>query len=829
MAIFTGIGAAVFGAGTFMAGLTAYVLQAAAGIALSYLAQSLAGSDNKKKETENKVRLSLASGEDIPRSFACGLSATAGSLVYFNDWGYSGQTQNAYHTRVIALYDLPTNGLLEVWFKGIKGTLLTGSPHGEFGIPIQEFRDTSGADHVWVKFYDGTQTTADSFLVSRVSTAERPYQSTRVGFGMAYAILTFLDHEEMLKGQMPEDTRFVVGGTKFYDPSKDTTVGGSGAHRADNPATWGGDGDHFPAVQIYNILNGLRYNGAWFYGLQQVTRGQFPVASWIAAINKCRATITGPDGPEPRYRTGGEVRVSVQINDTLSDILTGCQGRISEVGGIYKMFLGAAGAAVVSISDGDISDKDAQSFTPFFGLSNTINGVTAKYPSRDAGFATKVAPPLYRTDLEVKAGNRRLLADVSLDFVPYPGQVQRLMQESLLEAQRARRHTYVLGPEFWILEPGDTLEWTSERNGYVTKLFRVDGVGDQPNLDIIVDLTEVDPADYDWNQATDYRTPTDGVLPTIRLPPLQIVGWSAVPDYYEDADGEPRRPTITVSCSGGMPSIERVWIQVRLKATEQVAYNEDSIRYVAPFAWRLPAVFLPNSVYQARGRYIPNNGIPTEWSVWIDVTTPDIRLGNDDIDITFENIAEEIVEDLKWISEGVRGALENFERLGSLLSEQDLANFNDRQVLSRELRRQVGDLEASFTEIIEVAIGPGGAIAQSLEALYAAMGGNTAEVLVRMGAEVTPVGVTARWGMHLSTDVGETFGEAAFLVQVRDGNSEIILAADRTVVASADGSEVFALFDADGLMVRDITAALITSADGNSFWNLTTGAFRIST
>lgn len=210
---------------------------------------------------------------------------------------------------------------------------------------------------------------------------------------------------------------------------------------------------------------------------------------------------------------------------------------------------------------------------------------------------------------------------------------------------------------------------------------------------------------------------------------------------------------------------------------------------------------------------------------------PSILVPGENLDLAeiFDEISQKIGSDLKWLSVTVKDVLDNLERFGSLLSEQDLANFNDRLSMREELKVTAGDIQAGFIRFIEVALGPEGAIAQALEALYAAVGGSTAKVLVRYAAETTPVGVSARWGLQMSTDNGETYGQAAFLVQVRDGNSEIVLAADRTVVSNADGSEVFALFDENGLMVRDITAGLIKSASGNSFWNLSTGAFRIST
>jgi len=202
-----------------------------------------------------------------------------------------------------------------------------------------------------------------------------------------------------------------------------------------------------------------------------------------------------------------------------------------------------------------------------------------------------------------------------------------------------------------------------------------------------------------------------------------------------------------------------------------------------------------------------------------------------DIDDLIEDAVGDLTGSLEWVGRGVRDAINNFERLGSLLAEQDLANFNDRQVLQRTLGKKVGDLEASFTEIIEVALGPGGAIAQSLEALYAAMGGSTSEVNVRWEAVAAPSGYSARYGLTAAVN-DVSYRSSSFLVDVPpnpEDPTRVVLAADQTVVSNADGTETYALFDENGLMTRDITAALIKSADEASYWNLTTGAFRIST
>lgn len=261
MAIFTAIGTAIFGAGTFLAGLTAAGLQIAAGIGLSLIAKSLAGEPEKAKFG---IQGTLQGGDDIPRSILFGYNCTAGSLVYGNTWGTVNGLPNAYLTQVIALADYPISALVGVEVNGNQVTLGT-TPHAQYGFPVTEFRK-NGRDHLWIKFYDGTQTMADSFLTGTVSSDERPYVGTRIGRGIPYVITTAMAHqrndgeEEVLFNGFPT-FKFVTNGAKLYDISKDTTAGGSGSHRWDNPATWGGDGDFLPAVQIYNILRGIRYNG----------------------------------------------------------------------------------------------------------------------------------------------------------------------------------------------------------------------------------------------------------------------------------------------------------------------------------------------------------------------------------------------------------------------------------------------------------------------------------------------------------------------------------------------------------------------------------------
>jgi putative tail protein len=691
VAIFTAIATALL-AGTFLAGSTfaigalAVGLGVATEIGLSYALKAMAGEPAQQDAAQGfGVQGTLNSGGDVPRSFNLGYSITAGSLVYANTWGNVGQTPNAYLTQVIALEDLPRGRLVEVW---INSELCTLGPvvDSNLGAPVTQY-SKDGADHLWIKYYNGTQTAADPLLVSTVASVDRPYPGTRVGTGVSYAICTSLVEDTLFTG-FPT-FKFGVSGIPLYDPSKDDTAGGSGSQRHSDPATWGGDGDNLPAVQIYNILRGFYYGGTWLYGLQNMAAARLPAANWIAQIAKCRAAIAGTSGDEPTYRAGGQININVPAANAVEAFLTACQGRLSEIGGFYKIHLGTPDSTSFAFTDQDILSTEQQVFKPFFALADSVNGIQGKYPDPAQGWSTATAPPFYRTDLETRDGGRRLMASPSFDMVPYPAQVQRLQKSAIEEGQRARTHTIVLPPAFWPAEPGDVCSWSSERNGYELKLFRIDGAVDKANLDLAVNITEVDPADYDWNHSIDFKPVTTG--PTIfpRPAPQGIVDWNVVGAIIYDADRIGRRAGLDLTWDGTLPGIAGVQYEVR-NAGDHVVIGRGRTDQLAAGSLLISQSLIPNTAYQVRGQYLPSAPRDMLWSDWLDVTTPDVRL-------TLIEFDEALHAQVTSIQDSLNDKIDALTQLISgVVANQDARNWTDK----REVRSQLSARsDAAFAEI----------------------------------------------------------------------------------------------------------------------------------
>jgi len=535
MPIFTALAVSALDATFAESAIGAFLIQTFAKVATSALVNLILGGD---KSSVFGIQGKLQAGEDVPRGAPIGLCMTAGSLVYANTWGTSSAgTPNCYLVQVIALSDLPIKGLNRVMVNGEWATLGgTLDPAGK-GYPVTDFVSGS-SDFMWVKFYDGTQVTADSYLTSTFgSDANFPYDSGRVGTGIAYAIVTTRYNEALFQG-FPE-FKFEVQSIKLYDASKDTSVGGSGAQRWATPSTWGGDGDDLPIVQAYNIMRGISYAGAWVYGFQGTSQAQLPDADWIAQIAVCRTLVNwDATHTEYKYRAGGFLTFDTECGAALEQIMASCAGRIADNGGIYKPLAGTVGSTLATFTDDDLLSTEDAPFNPVKQLADTINGVTATYPDPNSGYEPKAATPYYRTDLEAKDQGRRLLASLTLNTVPYPYQVQRLQAALVTEVRRTRRHQITLSPTFWKVEPNDCVTWTSTRHGYTAKLFRVNAVVDQPDSSIVADIIEIDPTDYDYTY-TSYVTPTYPVASPrairahfVRNELMRWSDWLVVDDAY---------------------------------------------------------------------------------------------------------------------------------------------------------------------------------------------------------------------------------------------------------------------------------------------------------
>lgn len=760
------IGAAI-GSTTIGSMLLRFVLGTAITLGLSLLSKA---STPKISDKPIGIKTDVQVGGDNPLSFLLGHTATAGKLEYANTWGTVGGTPNAYCTLVYSLSDIPIIGLRNrIWVNGEECTIdTTDTSTPDLGFPVEEY-NKNGRDHMWVKFYDGTQTAVDSYLFSKFSSdTERPWADTAIGLGIAYVIVTCLINRDLYTS-IPTFL-FECDGIKLYNYRLDSTNGGSGTVRWNDQSTWTSEGYDNPAVQRYNIIRGIYYGDQWIFGGQNLPAALLPINTWIAAANEDDLPIDLVEGgTERQFRSGTEVSCNIEPLQVLEEINKSCNGQIAEIGGFYKVHDGAPSAAVYSFTDGDIVITDTQELDPFPGLEKTYNGAHATYPEPAEAWQNKDAPPYYRTDLESLDSGRRLLIDLTYPTVPYNTQVQRLIQAAVEDNRRFRIHVLTLPPEAWLLEPLDSVSWTSTRNGYDNKLFTIVQITSRRGHNQIIMLKEIDPADHDWDPETDERTYSTGYVGGIVTPPQVLTGWNAQPATIYDSDSNARRPSIKVIFSGNQPDVQGVEIRVRLASSQEVIFSG-----IIPYGTDLTATkevilngtFLPDTAYEVQGKFIPYTARETTPSAWVAVTTDDIRLTTDDIilgAIGFPQLDSDVRGYQTWIGEDVRNIINQIMGQALTAGDHDIAGWANRQAIRRELDASITGVIAKYTEDIIAATGPGSSIVTAIESLNSVVFDPT-----------TGVTATATALNALTTTV-TTIGDAV------DANSAAITSLENTI------------------------------------------------
>lgn len=622
-----------------------FVVNVAAAYGLSYVAGKLLAKDEEGAPQEvGGAELDLRADAKIPQSLIFGRAVTAGSLVYAATFGRAPGS-GAYATihnneliEIIALADHPVEGLVDTYIEGQPVTL--AAPSGDRGQEVTSsgyVTPTTAQKLLALKFYDGSQTTADAFTVTRLGTVpNQPWTSAMVGTGITYVRLHYVYKADQVPGRLR--WKFVIDGIKLYDPRLDTTVGGVGPHRYDQLATheWT---DNL-AVILYNVLRGIYVaNSAsvrqFFYGLENTTADQFPLDVWFAAMNECDVSMDlGGTSSEPQYRVGGEVGVDVEPLELVQALVKSCGGRLVEVGGIYKLYLGAPGLSVATITDGDLRADQEDSFRPILGLQNRINYITGAYTSPGDGWVEKVAPDRKNATWETEDG-RRLPADLNVPLVQSARQVQQLMEQLLMRSRQQRKHVVPLGRAGFAIEPGDVVTLNSDRNGYTAKLFEVDDADYDPDLNTTLSITEVDPADYDWVSAQQIPEVPGEIVSN---PPdaKTVVGFAATGVEWLSEHGY-KRPAIKLQWT--VPSedldISAVLWELRV-AANPTNVTSGQILDVQAGSGLISAGVISNTQYEVRAMYASNANFQSSWSLWIPVTTPDTKLTQEETDIILD-------------------------------------------------------------------------------------------------------------------------------------------------------------------------------------------------
>lgn len=647
-------------------------------VALSALQSALMP---KPREPGIKTKVTQTGGMN-PQAFPLLKYATAGTHACPPmSHGSAGKTPNAYLTYVIVLSDVPGCTLSRVMINNQYVTL-GGTPHADYGLPVTG--DMAG--YAWVKYYDGSQVAADPMLLAKYgSYPERPWTSDMIGLGTAYAILTFR-YKRKLFQNLPR-VKFEMNGIPLYDPRKDSTVGGSGAHRWANKATW--EPTVNPMVGVYNLLRGIALLDGSTYG-GNFPAGDVPLASLFTAMNECDLAVSdGASGTEPQFRAGIEVAVDDEPADVIEELLKSCTGQVAEVGGLYKFRVGPPGIAAFALTDGDVVITKDQNFRPFPNFASSYNGAQANYPEPENCWEPKDAAPYYNATYEGQDQGQRLVADLNLVAVPYAAQVRRLMYAGVEEERRFRRHELTLPPDYAQLEPLDALAWTSTKNGYTAKVFEAAGVTEDPMTGLMRLIgRERDSADFSYpGLAAPPVISNLPVIPAAQTVPSFAVSGISIPD----AAGTDRRPALQLTWEPDLDDVTGIMWEVRIQATG-VVVARGSTQDVASGALIVAEGLIASTAYEVRAQPVVDRDFA--WTSWIPATTPATLI--DTIDI--EDFA--VTEQLQTVDLSVW--TKSMITVGTVLATLDMGAIAPGNIWRRGIHMYARTDAASRTFTVEV-------------------------------------------------------------------------------------------------------------------------------
>ncbi|WP_240233624.1 phage tail protein [Devosia lacusdianchii] len=780
-----------------------------------------------EQQRQTGTRGSAQIGGKVPQYFLVGTVGEPGKLEYQNAWGNDGQVPNAYLTSVRSFGDLPIADMVGLFVNGVRVTL------SEAGVVAQGYPVPEYSGNLWWKFFDGSQTAADSYLIDKFGgDADRAWASDMVGRGVPYLITTALWSETLWTGFPSFVGEFQ--GIRLYDPRQDSTVGGSGSQRWADTSTWAFSDNNM--VIIYNIERGIHYGGARVWG-GSATAAQLPYDVWAAAMDACDELVSlDAGGTEKRFRAGRRISLNERPADVIKELLIGCNGRIAHASdGTIYVLVGLPAAPDFAFTDADVLASEPLGSIPFPNLDGIINGATATYREPSQAWEDKETAPYLRSDLEAEDDGRQQLEGLDLGTTFSGTQAQRVIKAVIDEGRRFRTHVPALPPEYSQFRPLHVGAWTSERYGYEAKWFLITARTRSFGF-VVFGLQEINPADHNWTPGTDEQPLSFAPVVTNRPAPQEVSGFFVEPAIALDNEGNERRPAFDVFWSSASVAIDtravRITMWVNAAADPEV---DDPV--VGELAWqgdvppslgsaRLTQAVIPNVYYIIQIQYLSESGRATVASDLFAVRAPNVRLGPLDVvygDIDLDELGGQIEGYFDWIGGNIRDVIEKAQEQDLAGADQELANAMQFDEMRRSLSVVTGDLSASFSETITVAIVPMQgqlvALADALTELSAANEGDVNTARIRFTAMSGPsgysrIGIETRFDPLDSGDyrLAGSYWDTPNNASLPTRRVEI---AQQFVIAESAAAAVFQpfIFESGNLRVANAFIANLTAAN----------------
>ena len=391
-----------------------------------------------------------------PQDFVYGEVRKGGVVTFYEATG----TDNTYLHQVIVLAGHEVNSIGDIYINdevvSIDGNnLVTGD---------------TWQNKIRIKKHDGSQTTADSDLVS-----ETTVDSNFKGLGIAYLYVRYEYDQDVFANGVPLITA-VVEGKKVYDPRTATTSYSNNA-----------------ALCIRDFLTSS-------YGLSD---NAIDDISFASAANECDENVTlAGSGTEKRYTLNGIVKADRSLGDVLGDMVTACAGTLFWGSGYWKLKAGAYSSPVKTLTLDDL--RGPINLQTRISMQDNFNTVRGTFNDAEQDWITADYPEITSATFKTEDNGEEALLDLQLPFTTSSATAQRLAKLTLYRGREQMTLSADFGLEAFQIEVGDIIAFTNSRYGFSAKEFEVIGwrfASDQDAGDLRVNLTlrETSQSAFDWN------------------------------------------------------------------------------------------------------------------------------------------------------------------------------------------------------------------------------------------------------------------------------------------------------------------------------------------
>lgn len=466
------------------AGLGALGIATAVGMAGKALGL---GPKTPKVNRETIGRLTASVDPSAPRKVVFGRTAMATDIRY---QAFTGTDKEYYH-QIVCVASHTAEAIDELW---LDDKLAWSSSSG------------IGADFTGYLTVTSVLAGTSGNIVS-IDSTWGPASNTRLT-GCAYLHIRYKltgnskKVESPFAQSVPTRMTIVGKGMKVYDPRRDTTVGGSGSHRADDQSTWaysvgGDDIGRNPALQTLTWLLGWKINNNLAVG-RGVSPDRIDLDSFMAAANLCEEDVAlAAGGTELRYRFDGIFAEDEDGGSILTTFMASMNGVLRDNGGKLglSVLYNDLASPVMSFTEADvIGPFDWQQTQPLESHRNVVRGRYVD-PSNNSLYQLVDYP---QVSIASPDGLDRILT-MDLPGVQSASQAQRLAKQALQRLQYGGLFRAEFNARGWGVLVGDPVELTFSPLGWTDKLFRVVERTIRPDGVCAMTLAEEDADLYAWD------------------------------------------------------------------------------------------------------------------------------------------------------------------------------------------------------------------------------------------------------------------------------------------------------------------------------------------